>query len=276
VKVTVLGASAACPNAGGACSGYLIQTGHDVLLLDCGSGVVANLQKHASFHDLSAVLISHLHADHVLDLIPLRYGLRYNRSHNPALRLPLYLPPGGVDTLRKVVRPLDGAEGFFDDVFVLYEYDPDKELAVGGLTLHFLEVNHYVRTQAVRISAGGKVLVYSADTGPCQALVPFARGADLLICEATLQSREGASDNEWGHLAARETGAIAQRAGVKRLVLTHLWQQNDLAQLLQDARAVYDGPTDLAAENKVYRISKPGNVGQIANSSYVSRRRSQL
>lgn len=254
MEVTVLGAGPACPNAGGACSGYLIRAGSDTLLLDCGPGVVANLQKHVSCHDLSAVVISHFHADHVLDLIPLRYGLWFNPNRNPGSRPPLHLPPGSAGRLQEVVKPLDGAENFFDDFFAVSEYDPDRELALGSLTLQFAEVNHYVPTYAVRISAGSKVLAYSSDTGPCQTLAPLARGADLFICEATLESRDEASPNEWGHLSAREAGEIARQAKVKRLVLTHLWQGNDMARLLREARAAYNGPIELAVEGRVYHI----------------------
>lgn len=252
MRVTVLGAGPACPNPGGACAGYLFKEGQTRLLLDCGPGVLGQLQKHVHYRQLSAVVITHLHPDHFFDLIPFRYGLKYG-PHEGEPRCPrLYLPPGDTETLMAVIHPINPSPTFFSELFQVEEFDPAEELPIGDLILRFAPANHYIPTYAVAVEGKGKV-VFSSDTGPCDELVALAQGADLFLCEATLPTREGWPE-EWGHLSAQEAGEMARRAEVKRLVLTHTWDGYDKATLIAEARGVFGGPVEVAVEGAVYEV----------------------
>jgi len=250
MRVTVLGAGPACPNAGGACAGYLFEKGETKLLLDCGPGVLGQLQKHIHYRQLSAIVITHLHPDHFFDLIPLRYGLKYGLRGGEPQRLGLYLPPGGTQTLLAVIHPIDPSPAFFSELFKVEEFDPAADLSIGDLVLRFALVKHCIPAYAVAVE--GKV-AFSSDTGPCDELVALAQGADLFLCEATLPTREEWPE-EWCHLSAREAGEMAHRARVKRLILTHTWDGEDRARLIVEAMRSFAGPVEVAVEGVTYEV----------------------
>jgi len=250
LRVTILGAGPACPNAGGACAGYLFERGETKLLLDCGPGVLGQLQKHIHYRQLSAVVITHLHHDHFFDLIPLRYGLKYGPYKGDLRRPHLYLPPGGTQTLMAVIHPIDPSPTFFSEIFQVEEFDQTRDLSVGDLILRFALVKHCIPAYAVAV---GRKVAFSSDTGPCDELVALAQGADLFICEATLPTREEWPE-EWCHLSAREAGEMAHRAGVKRLILTHTWDGVDKARLIAEAKRSFAGPVEVAVEGMIYDI----------------------
>ena len=256
MELIVLGGSAAAPNPGDASAGYLIVSGETAILLDCGSGVVSKLREHRDPRALSAVVVSHLHSDHTLDLVALRYALQYTPP-GPSTAIPLYLPPQGPDFLGRLGAVFasgnERPEDFWDRTLTLREYAPNLEsgipLRIGGLALTFSSMQHYIPVWAIRIAevATGRTLTFSADTGPQASLADFARGSDLLLCEATLLEQTPGSDPAgWGHLTGREAGQIAAEAGVSRLVLTHLWQELGFAQYRDAASAAFHGPIDVA------------------------------
>ncbi|MCW5853219.1 MAG: MBL fold metallo-hydrolase [Anaerolineae bacterium] len=256
MKVTILGASPAIPNPGGACTGLLIEAGDTSLLVDCGPGVMSQLERHLDFHDLTAVLITHLHADHCLDLVMLRNGLKYAPSALPKPRPHLFLPPASRTFLNELGHLFTQGEpntDFFGDQFHIEEYEPSRPLHIGPLTLTFAPTRHYIDCWAVRIENAGRVLAFSSDTGPGADLTPIAQGADLFICEAGVESR--ASDpNTWGHLAPDEAGQIARSAGARRLTITHIWHGYDQPAMRAAAAAAFGGPTEVAAEGRVYHL----------------------
>lgn len=253
MRVTIIGKSPSWPDAGGACSGYLVEHGGTRLLLDCGSGVFARLRQVRDYTSVDAVLITHAHPDHVLDLIPyacaLTYGPRAGRAR-PALQL----PPGAREVLARVMTAFDGPE-LLEDAFAVTEYDPAAGLEVGPLRIAFRAVEHFVPTFAVAIDAGGARFVFGADTGPAPGLAELARGADLLMAEATLtEPREG-------HLTAAQAGRLAASARVGRLVLTHISDELDAAAQQREAEAAFGGPVELAAAGAVYELggaTRPG------------------
>lgn len=253
MRVTVLGVGPAFPKKGGATSGYLVTSNGTAVLVDCGTGVVSNLQRHVDYHQVTAIIISHMHADHFLDLIPYRYGLKYAPYDGHGTRPRLYLPPGGCSILKQVVTPFSEVPDFFGDVFQVAEYDPDAPLRVGDLAITFARTRHPVPAYAMSIETRGRRLAYSADSAPSESLVTVAHNADLFICEAGLQRRD--QDAPCGaHLTPSEAGTLAARAGVKRLLLTHLWQEFDEDQTLREARDAFGGPVDLAMENATYEV----------------------
>jgi ribonuclease BN (tRNA processing enzyme) len=252
MHLTVLGASAACQAPGGACSSYLVQSGATSIVLDCGPGSVANLRRAVDYHTVTAIVISHLHSDHILDLVPYSYGLRYGPGAT-GHRLPLWMPPGSVTHLAALGQAVGGDAGLFDAAFEVREYDPATTLVVGEITLAFVPVQHYVPTWAIRCRVGARTLAYSADSGPTAALAELGRDADLFLCEATLLERDVAEETP-GHLTAAEAGEIARAAGARRLLLTHLWPELGPEALLAAARATFAGPTEIAREGTRYII----------------------
>jgi ribonuclease BN (tRNA processing enzyme) len=246
LQLTILGSSAAYPRAGGACSGYLVEEGETKLIVDCGTGVLSNLQKIVSLKAVKHIVISHFHADHCFDLIPYRYALM--RPLNKAIHPHLYLPPGGKEALLKAVSAFNDESTFFSEFFRVKEYNPRTKLRAGDISIEFAQVKHYIHSYAMAI-CGSKRLVYSADTGPCEELAKLAMGADLFLCEAT---RGGPGDAEWGHLAAGEVGVLSRKARVKRLMLTHFWPDCDYTQNIREAEAAFGKPVEVAEELCTY------------------------
>ena len=246
MQLTILGSSAAYPRPGGACSGYLVEEGRTKLLADCGTGVLSKLQNVVALKDVNYIVISHFHADHCFDLIPCRYALM--RPLNKALHPYLYLPPGGKEAMLKVVSAFDNSATFFSAYFQVEEYNPGAVLKWRDLSMEFTSVKHYIDSYAMAI-CGSKRLVYSADSGLCDELAELAKGADLFLCEAT---REGLGDGEWGHLEGSEAGALARKANVKRLMLTHFWPDHDYTQNIKGAEDAFGKPVEVAKELCTY------------------------
>src|SRR5919112_399218 len=196
MRLTVLGKSPSWQDADGACSGYLIEEGDTALLVDCGNGVFAKLRSRVDYVDVDAVVISHLHADHFLDLVPFSYALTYAPRQQPVpvhiwpgtdtpAKPALHAPPGAREVFRRVVGAW-GNEDLVENAFDLQEYEPDGEVSVGPLRIRFRPVPHYLPTHAVEITSsvnGSGRLTYGADCSPSTELVEFARDTDLLIIE---------------------------------------------------------------------------------------------
>jgi ribonuclease BN (tRNA processing enzyme) len=219
LRLTVLGCSTAAPHPAWPASGYLLEWGETRLLLDIGQGVVRRLQRLVEPTDLSAVIVGHLHADHFLDLVALRYLFPWG-DRAPG-RVPVYLPPGGRARIDMLTSSISEREGFFDMAFAISEYDAERSLAVGPLRVRFVRGRHYVPAWAVVVDApDGARLAYTGDTGPSDAMLEAVRGADLLLVEAALE-RPAEDDAERGHLAAAEAIAMASRAGVRSAMLVH-------------------------------------------------------
>jgi ribonuclease BN (tRNA processing enzyme) len=241
VVLCVVGSSPAMPRPGSACSSYLVRTRDSKVLFDIGPGSVGKLQLATDYAHLDAIVVSHMHPDHFFDLVPLRYGLKYGPSARKD-RLPLWLPPGGRTVLAQLANLVShGAHpDFFDDAYLVSEYDPARPLEIGDLLLSFCRTRHYIAAFAVRAERDGASVTYSADTAPCDAVVELARNTSIFLCEAALglDSEEG----ERGHCSAYEAGEMAHRAGVDRLVLTHYQAKFAVDDLVAEAERVFRGP----------------------------------
>jgi ribonuclease BN (tRNA processing enzyme) len=262
VQVTVLGKSPSWQDAAGACSGYLVQEAGVSVLLDCGNGVFSKLRGICDYVDVDAVFISHMHADHFLDLVPFSYALRYAPRQQPVAvggwpgtdspaRPRLYLPAGGGELARRVVSCW-GSEDLIESAFDLHEYRVDDAVSVGPLTVRFCEVPHYIVTFAMELASNGSRFTFGADCRPNEDLVQFARDTDVLLIEATLPRPE--RDGHRGHLTAREAGAHGRDAGARRLVVTHYSDELDPAVTRAEAADSFGGPVDLAREGAVYTV----------------------
>jgi ribonuclease BN (tRNA processing enzyme) len=264
VRITVLGKSPAWEDAGGACSGYLVEDDETCLLVDCGSGVLSKLRQVRDYVDVDAVVISHMHADHFFDLIPYSNALTFAPRQQPVpverwpgreqpIRPDLLLPPGGGDVLRTITKAGGQAE-LVEKAFKTREYDPAGSEQVGSLRLRFQPVPHYTPTNAIDVSSngGGGRFTYGADHGPTDALCGFADSTDLLMLEATLPRPERSGPR--GHMTPGEAGEHAARCGVARLVLTHISDELDWDWAKAEAQRAYAGPVEVALPGDVYTV----------------------
>ncbi len=263
MNLTVLGKSPAWQDAGGACSGYLLEASGTRLLLDCGSGVLGKLRSVRDYAAIDAVVISHLHADHILDLVPYASGLIYAPRHQPVPvdgwpgtdappRPRLIAPPGAGEVFRRLCAAAGMREEHLERAFALEESDPGVPTRVGDLALRFQPVPHFLPTHAVEIAGDGGRLTYSADSSPSDDLCAFARDTDLLLIEATLPRPERAGPR--GHLTPEEAGDHGRRAGARRLVLTHISDELDAGWARREAEQAFGGPVDVAAAGAVYEL----------------------
>jgi ribonuclease BN (tRNA processing enzyme) len=264
MRLTVVGKSPAWQDEDGACSGYLLQEGDTAVLIDCGNGVFGKLRQFVDYVDIDAVVISHLHADHFIDLVPYSYALIHAPRQQPVPVPPwpgtecpacprLIVPPGAKKTFRQVVGAW-GNEDLIEQAFDVEEYAIDSEVAVGPLHFTFSLMPHFVASHAISVTStrGDGRLAYGSDSRPADELVEFARGADVFLCEATLPRPERSGVR--GHLTAEEAGEHARAAGVGRLVLTHISDELDAPSACEQAEEMFDGPVEVAREGAVYEI----------------------
>ncbi len=242
MRLTVLGCSGSMPGPGSPASGYLVEAGGVRLVLDLGNGALGPLQQLvgvAGLAELDAVVLTHLHPDHCMDLCGLYVALRYGVPS--ARRIPVYGPAATAERMAAAYgkEPDPGLSGEFE----FREYQPDG-FAVGPLTVRVARVAHPVPAYAIRVEHDGRSLVYSGDTAASPALVELARDTDLFLCEAAYADGD---DNPPGiHLTGREAGEHAAAAGARRLVVTHVPPWGDPQRAAEHASAVYDGPVELA------------------------------
>jgi len=253
MNATVLGCSPSFPNPGGACSGYLLQTETVTVLVDAGHGVCARLRAVTDVCELSAVIISHLHADHFFDLIPLLYTHRFTCPGMPPI--PLFLPPGGAATIDRLNSALKEPPEFFSQAYAVSEYEPRTGMAVGDISVEFTATVHPGGAYAMRFTEQRRpehTIVYSSDTAWSEAVVDLARNASLAIVEASvLDYHEEGTDRV--HLTPELAGRLGREAGVKRLVLTHYADFNAAA-TREAAEQAFGKPVELAVEGATYRV----------------------
>ena len=259
----MLGKSPSWQDAGGACSGYLIETETTKVLLDCGNGVFGKLRERIDYTELDAVIVSHLHADHFLDLVSYSYALIYAPRQQPVpvhtwdgtaepAHPRLIAPPGATETFRRVVGAW-GNDDLIESAFRIEEYSPGGRVEAGDLTARFHPVPHFVEAFAVRINAEASGdLVYSADTRPGKEIVEAARDADLLLIEGTLPRPERTGNR--GHLTPEEAGRHAREAGARRVVITHISDELGEEWAREEGERGYGGPVEIAREGAVYEV----------------------
>jgi ribonuclease BN (tRNA processing enzyme) len=247
VRLTVIGCSGSFPGPSSPASCYLIEHDGFRLLLDLGNGALGALQRYISIDEIDAIMLSHLHADHCLDMCGLYVAQRYHPA-GPRAAIPVWGPKG---TAARLARAYDlardegmGAEFDFHDLV-------EGVHEVGPFAVTAARVNHPVEAYGLRVATDGRAIVYSGDTGECPALVELSRGADVALIEASCLDCAPAPDV---HLTARQAAEHARSAGAGVLVLTHLVPWNDPEQTLAEAREAFDGEVMLAASGLVMDI----------------------
>jgi ribonuclease BN (tRNA processing enzyme) len=248
MRLTVLGSSASYAGPGQACSGHLVEGGGAAVLLDCGNGVIANLARVVDPLRLDAVVITHGHPDHFLDLFALQALLRYAPS-GPAEPLPLHLPSG----LFERMLALHAGKGAQEmrEAFVVHELAPGETIAICEMRITAVPMEHTDPTFGLRVRSDGRILAYTADSAADDSLLALAEGADLLLSEATLPEKyAGAAP----HLTARQAGEYARKAGAGRLVLTHVWPTSDRDQMAREAAEPFGDSVTVASELDVFNL----------------------
>jgi ribonuclease BN (tRNA processing enzyme) len=242
LRLTVLGCAGSYPEPGNACSGYLVESAGARVVVDLGPGTLANLQDHVSLGDLDALVLTHQHPDHWLDLPILRNAMRYYLGLEG---LAVHGTGGTLSQARTVI-------GEMEPTLRWTTLSRASTLEIGDLRLSFSVTDHPVETYAVRIEDGaGRSLVYTADTGAQWKHGGFVDGVDALLCEATVPAEyEGRAP----HLSGRQAGALAQEAGVGRLLLTHVAPGVDRGDQLEAAGRVFDGQADLVEVGASYTV----------------------
>lgn len=252
MKVTVVGCSGSYPGPRSSASCYLVEADLDGrtwrILLDLGNGALGTLQALSDATAIDAVFVSHLHADHCLDLC----GYYVMRRYYPGGALPRIPVWGPADTAGRMARAydLDEDPGMSEE----FDFRPfgTTAIEIGPFTVTARRVVHPVTAYGLRVEADGKALAYSGDTGVCHGLDDTARESDLFLCEASFL--EGAPNPPDLHLTGAEAARTARRAGARRLVLTHIPPWHDPQQVLREARTEYDGPIDLAEPGQVHEL----------------------
>jgi ribonuclease BN (tRNA processing enzyme) len=240
VKLTVLGCSGSVPGPDSPASSYLIEAGGVRLLLDLGNGAFGALQDHAEFAQIDGVLLSHLHADHCLDLCSFYVARRYwPGAGGPAI--PVWGPAGTAERMANAYGPTP--DSGLTETFDFRTYPADA-FEVGPIVVRATRVVHPVPAYALRLEHDGRSIAYSGDTGPTRALVDLASGADVFVCEAAF--RDGEDHPAGVHLTGGEAGEHARAAGVGRLVVTHVPPWGHPAAAVAGASETFDGPVTAA------------------------------
>ncbi|MBU4193737.1 MAG: hypothetical protein KKE56_02995 [Actinobacteria bacterium] len=248
IEVTVLGSSGGYAGAGKACSGYLLRHGKSSLVLDIGSGSLANLLGQVPADGLGGLAITHMHYDHYVDIYGLATARRFWESKLPPL--PLLAPPGAMDVIGSPIR--ESSRTRFFECFEVGEHRAGERREIASFELVALPARHMAESFAFKVTVGGRTVCYSGDSDTCDSLLELAGGVDLFICESTFTSE--VPSKEPGHLYASEAGDIATRAGAGSLMLTHLWPTLDGRCALKDARSTYNGPIELASEGLTLEV----------------------
>ncbi len=229
MKLTCLGRYGPYPAPQGRTTSYLLQTDDATMVVDFGSGALSHLLEYVSIDRVEAILLSHLHADHISDMRVLAYMLNPLVASGKREKLKVYLPSAPQREYEEIV-----GQAAFEVVVI----EPDKPVSVGGATVSFHRTVHPVLCYAMRFSHSGSMLAYSADSVFDENLIPFVKNADLFLCDAAF-AQENVPQNA-PHMTGSEAGQLAKLAEVKKLLLTHLNPQTPEQSLLTQARTVFE------------------------------------
>jgi ribonuclease BN (tRNA processing enzyme) len=250
VELIVLGASGTWPEPGTATSGYLVRHNRFNVWVDAGTGTLANLQRHIELPELDAILISHEHPDHMVDLYPCFYARHYGGLGDP--HLPVYAPLGFPARAEELVA--EESRRTMRDAFDWYEVTPGERFEVGPFGVRTEPMSHLgLVALGFRLETDGTTLAYTGDTGPTSKVDDLGRDADVLLSEATWQDDD---DLLPFHLSARQAAVHAREAGAGLLLLTHIWPTSDREVSLAQAAEEFDGPIELATEGLRRQVGK--------------------
>ena len=274
-SITVLGAAGGFPSRGVACSGFLLEEGSTAVLLDCGPGVAHRLLADREVDRLNGVVISHMHPDHMLDVVPLGYAvLTHWIERGSTRRLPVWVPTGGRTLLDRISKLFghhlwefgaddhgpgyaalrqgtSGEKDWFSVVFDLTEYQPGASWSISGVEVTTCAAPHNVLAASIRADTQSGSVTYSGDTAWSDDLARLAADSDVFLCEAYFS---GSGVPGGMHLTPAQAGELAERAGVGRLVLSHLGSVDDRHRAVRQAKRKYRGPVTAAIDSEHIRL----------------------
>jgi ribonuclease BN (tRNA processing enzyme) len=258
MRLTILGTGSARPIGDSAQSGVLVEAGDTTILFDVGSGVASQVEARIGATNLAGLFVGHFHADHWIDIGPMRY--RFPWAEPAPRRLPVFLPPGGREKLDHLAAAIAERPKFFDPAFDITEYESGQQFQIGSITVVPHAVGHYVPAYSMDITGpDGERVVYAGDMGPSEMVVDLARGAEVLILEATLE--DGSKDDaRRGHLDTPEAIDHVARSGVVQGLLVHYWSERRA--IIGELCAASGAPVEAAITGMVVDVA-PGRV-QIA------------
>jgi ribonuclease BN (tRNA processing enzyme) len=248
MRLTVLGCAGSFPGPESACSAYLVEADGFRLLVDFGPGSLSALQRYAGLHAVDAILLTHLHPDHMLDACSYVVVRRYDPD-GPFPPIPVYAPSGAPT---RIAAAYSGEDDPLEDVYTFYGLQPGS-FPIGPFQVVVDRVNHPIETYGARIEHGDRALAYSSDTAPSDALLRLAHRADAFLCEASYI--DGMDNPPDLHLTGREAGEIATKASAGRLLLTHLvtaWGSEALT--YEAATQTFAGEVEIVRPGARYEI----------------------
>lgn len=244
MELTILGRWGAYPEPGEATAGFLVEHEGTSFLLDCGSGVLSQLHQRIPLAQLDHCLLTHYHHDHAADLGVLGYAVMLKTNLGERKKPFTFYLPAEPEEERQRYQGTPGAQ--------YVTISPDQTVSFAGIRFSFLRTVHPIYTLAVKAEWGGKKWVYTADTAFFNDLIPFVKGADLLLAECNFYLGEDGSKP--GHMNAGEVGRLAKEGEVKKVVITHLPHVGRQEDLVQQVRSIYSGPVYLAKMGDRYRV----------------------
>ncbi|MCY3663992.1 MAG: MBL fold metallo-hydrolase [bacterium] len=244
LSITVLGCSGSYSAPGLACTGYLVESDSTRVWLDAGPGTLANLQRHRQLTEIDAVVVTHEHPDHWLDLAMAYIACRYFLDRPP---MPVY----GTAGTRALAQALAGAHDLAPTIDWRVISDGDRTV-IGDQQWRFSRTDHPVETLAPRVDSGGRSFAFSADTGEGWSFASLGAAIDVGLCEATYLHQDLVPPSP--HLSALQAGAMAAEAGVKRLLLTHLAPGSDAPAFGREAAEAFGAPVELVEVDRRYEV----------------------
>lgn len=250
MKLTIVGCSGSYPGPDSSSSCYLVEHDGFHLVVDMGSGSLGYLQRHLDPRQIDAIALSHLHPDHCLDMTALHVMAKYHPAGHYGC-IEVWAPPEAPRYLR-LANGVDGAP--IDAEFDFKAWFPGSAVSIGPFRVTPTVAKHPVTAYSLRIEAGGRVLAYSGDTGPHDGILDVARDADVFLCEASFVESAAATNPPDLHLTGREAGHYATEAGVGRLLVTHVPEWTDRAEVERDVKDAYEGEWTMVRTGQVFDV----------------------
>ncbi len=251
MKLTILGSGTCVPSIRRAPSGYLLQTEDKTILFDGGSGTLGRIAKTGVIYSsIDTVIYTHFHVDHTAELLPLLFARKYDPSPLISESLNIYGPEGMLDHMRGL-ETFAGSWVYDKNYISVTELKPSDNIKLGGCTVGCHSTYHQPNSLGYRVeSVDGKVFSYTGDTDEGERLIPLLDNADIAVAECSFPDRLKTR----GHLTPSEIGRIAQKANIKKLIITHLYPEMDKIDPIPIMKLSFNGEIEIAEDLKEYQI----------------------
>ena len=264
MRLTIIGCSGSMSGRSAAASAYLLQCDDYQdgkirtysAMLDFGPGAMGQSLKYLDPADLDAMVFSHLHTDHCADIVGMQVYRRWFPG-GPLPRVDVFAPQDGLHRTRQVSG--DREDETYEGEFSFHDIAPGGVIEVGPMRFEFFGAEHTVPAVGIRVSGPSEsnpdsyvIFGYTGDTDLCDPEVEMAMGADLLLSECAFE--DGRDEVRGVHMTGSRAGTLAERAGVSRLLLTHLQPWTDPEKVCRAAEQVYAGPVHCVEPGETFVI----------------------